>query len=50
MGISWCSKIRRAFIEFLGYDVNYLKSGVYIIVLITKIFAFLKFVLWSFFQ
>ena len=45
MGISWCGKIRRAFIEFLGYDLNYLKSGVYIIVLITKIFVLLRFVL-----
>ena len=29
MGISLCGKIRRAFIEFLGYDLKYLKSGVY---------------------
>ncbi len=45
MRISWCGKIRPAFIKFLGYDLNYLKSGVYIIVLITKIFVLLPFVL-----
>lgn len=49
MRISWCGKIRPAFIKFLGYDLNYLKSGVYIIVLITKIFVLLQFVLSHFF-
>lgn len=45
MGISWYGEIRRAFTKFLGYDLNYLKSDVYIIVLITKIFFSLKFLL-----
>lgn len=26
MGISWYGKIKRAFIEFLRYDLNYLKG------------------------
>lgn len=32
MRISWYGKFRPAFIKFLGYYLNYLKSGVYIIV------------------
>ena len=50
MGISWCSEIRRAFIKFIGYDLNYLKSGMYIIVLNTRIFDLLKFVISHFFH
>ncbi len=50
MGISWCNEIRRDFIEFIEYDLNYLKSGIYIIVLITKVFVLLKFVLSHFFS
>lgn len=49
MGISWYNEIRRAFIKFIGYDLNYLKSGMYIIILNTRIFDLLKFVINHFF-
>lgn len=45
MGIGWWSEIRYAFIKFIGYDLHYLKSGMYIIVLNIKIFDLLKFVI-----
>lgn len=49
MGISWYGKIKRAFIEFFGYDLNYLKLSVYIIGLIIKNFVLLIFILSHFF-
>ncbi len=50
MVISWCSAIRRVFIKFIGYDLNYLKSGMYIIVRNTRILVLLKFVISHFFH
>ncbi len=50
MSIRWCSEIRRAFIKFIGYDLNYLKLGMYIIVLNTRIFVLRKFIISHFFH
>ncbi len=50
MGIGWCNEIRRAFTRSIRYDLNYLKSGRYIIVLNTRIFVLLKFEISHFFH
>ncbi len=50
MSISWCNEIRHALTKFIGYDSNYLKSGMYIIVPNTRIFVLLKFLISKFFH